>query len=96
MIEFWFFIEKLLSLYEWLIIIVAAISWLVAFNVINMSNRAVYQIYVGLNALVDPALSWIRRFLPNMGGIDISPIILILFIEFIRTVVIPILIRQTA
>ena len=60
------------------------LSWLVAFNVINTSNRLVYSIGDFLYRVTEPVLSPIRRVLPNLGGIDISPVILILLIYFLR------------
>jgi YggT family protein len=71
----------------WLAIVIliasAVLSWLVMFNVINTSNRAVYMIWDTLNRLSDPILRPIRRIMPNLGGIDISPIIAILGLQFI-------------
>ncbi|MCR9219435.1 MAG: YggT family protein [Alphaproteobacteria bacterium] len=69
-----------LNLYVWAIIISAILSWLVAFNVVNTSNRFVYMVGDFLYRITEPALRPIRRFLPNLGGIDISPILLILLI----------------
>ena len=77
-------IHEALELYKWAIIIVALMSWLISFNVINIHNNMVRSIWNGLNALVEPALRRIRRFLPDMGGVDISPIILIFIIWFIQ------------
>ncbi|MGL4728471.1 MAG: YggT family protein [Bosea sp. (in: a-proteobacteria)] len=78
----------LLDQIVWLAIVIligsAILSWLVAFNVINTSNRAVYMIWDTLNRLSDPILSPIRRIMPNLGGIDISPIIAILGLQFIN------------
>ena len=59
-------------------------SWLINFNVINTSNRVVYMIVDVLYKLTEPALRPIRRLLPNMGGLDLSPIVLILLLWFIR------------
>jgi YggT family protein len=59
-------------------------SWLINFNVINTSNRAVYMIVDVLYKLTEPALRPIRRILPNMGGLDLSPVVLILILWFIR------------
>ncbi len=81
------FIDSLLGFYVWLIIIVAVLSWLIAFNVINIRNDVVRAVWTGLNVLTEPALRPIRNLLPNLGGIDVSPIILILIIEFIRAVI---------
>jgi len=75
-----------LNLYLWCIIISAVLSWLVAFNVVNTSNQIVYTIGSFLYRITEPALAPIRRFLPNLGGIDISPVILIFIIIFIQGV----------
>ena len=75
-----------LSLYTWLIIASAILSWLVAFNVVNTSNRVVYMIGDFLYRLTEPALRPIRRILPNMGPIDISPIVLLLILFFLQKV----------
>jgi len=77
-------IEK--PLYTWLIIASAILSWLVAFNVVNTSNRVVYMIGDFLYRLTEPALRPIRRILPNMGPIDISPIVLLLILFFLQKV----------
>jgi YggT family protein len=69
-----------------LIIAYAVMSWLVAFDVINLRNNFVRNVVMVLNAVIEPALRPIRRFIPNLGGIDISPVILYLIILFIRTV----------
>lgn len=78
-------IDIALSLYSWVIILSAILSWLVAFNVINTSNQFVYQIGNILYRLTEPALRPIRQVLPNLGGIDLSPIVLLLAIIFIRS-----------
>jgi YggT family protein len=77
-----------LQLYTWVIIAVAVLSWLIAFNVINIHNDLVRSIWRALNALTEPLLNPIRRFMPNMGGLDISPIILLLVIFFIERIVV--------
>ena len=74
----------LLNLYWWVIIISAVASWLIAFGVINTYNRSVARILDVLYRLTEPALRPIRQFLPNFGGIDISPIILLLLIWLIE------------
>lgn len=71
-----------LALLRILIIVAAVMSWLLAFNVINFHNEFVRSVYNGLNALTEPLLRPIRRILPNLGGIDISPIIALLIILF--------------
>lgn len=72
-----------IDLYIWLLIASAIMSWLVAFGVVNTRNRAVYMIGDFLHRVTEPALRPIRRILPNLGGIDISPVILILILILI-------------
>ena len=79
--------DNVISLYIWILIINVIISWLVAFNVLNTSNRFVYSLLDVSYKLTAPPLNYIRRFLPNLGSIDISPIILILVLMFIRNLV---------
>ena len=74
----------LLNLYWWIIIIAAVVSWLIAFGVINTYNRTVARILDVLYRLTEPALRPIRQMLPNFGGVDISPIILLLAIWLIE------------
>ncbi len=81
------FIIFVIDLYIWVVIASAILSWLVAFNVVNTNNRFVLQIADMLYRLTEPALRPIRNILPNLGGIDISPVILILILLFIRNVV---------
>ena len=71
-----------LQLYTWVLIASAVLSWLVAFNVVNRSNPYVRQIGQALEKLTEPLLRPIRRFLPDLGGIDISPIILLIAMQF--------------
>ena len=78
-------IDTVITLYIWCLIISAILSWLVAFNVVNTQNRIVYMIGDFLYRVTEPALAPIRRFLPDLGGIDISPIVLILLLLFIRS-----------
>jgi YggT family protein len=73
-----------LQLYTYLIVASAILSWLVAFNVVNTRNDVVRSIWNFLDAVTEPALRPIRRILPNLGGIDISPVILILIIIFLQ------------
>lgn len=80
-------INLALELYMWALIVSAVMSWLVAFNVINTHNRLVYVIGDFLFRITEPALRPIRRVLPVMGGIDLSPMALILIIYFLREVV---------
>jgi len=79
-----FLVDQVINIYIWMLIIWAILSWLVAFNVINTSNRLVYTIGDFLNRITEPALRPIRRIVPNLGGIDISPMILILLLIFLR------------
>jgi len=81
------FIVYVIQLYIWVIIASAILSWLIAFNVVNTSNRFVYSVADMLYRVTEPALRPIRSILPNLGGIDISPIILILILMFIVNVV---------
>ena len=75
---------ELLNIYYYVVIVNVIISWLVAFNVLNTQNRFVYSILELTYRLTDPILYRIRRFLPNLGSLDISPIILLLLIWFIE------------
>jgi len=77
-------IDLALQLYIWILIAAAVLSWLIAFNVINSHNPAVRQIWDFFYRITEPALRPIRNLLPSLGGIDISPVILILIIYFIR------------
>ena len=79
--------DQAISLYIWILIINAIISWLVAFNILNTGNRFVYSILDVSYKLTAPPLNYIRRFLPNLGSIDISPVILILGLMFLRNFV---------
>ncbi|MGD9502902.1 MAG: YggT family protein [Methyloceanibacter sp.] len=81
------FLVLVIDLYIWVIIIGAVLSWLIAFNVVNTQNRFVYQVGDMLYRVTEPALRPIRSVIPNLGGIDISPVILILFLIFLRDVV---------
>jgi YggT family protein len=81
------FIVLVIDLYIWVVIASAILSWLIAFNVVNTSNRFVYTVADMLYRITEPALRPIRSVIPNLGGIDISPVILILFLLFIRDVV---------
>ena len=78
--------NTILQLYIWAIIFSAILSWLVHFNVVNSRNRLVHTIGSFLWRITEPVLRPIRRFVPNLGGIDISPIVLILAIYFIQMV----------
>ena len=80
-------VDSVITIYLWIIIINAILSWLVAFNILNTQNRFVFSVLDTTYKLTDPALNKIRRFLPTFGSIDLSPVVLILFLMFIRNVV---------
>ena len=84
MIAIFYLVLQILKLYSYVVIANVIISWLVAFNVLNTQNRFVYSILEFSYRLTDPFLNRIRRFLPNLGNLDISPIILLLLIWFIE------------
>ena len=84
MIAIFYLILQILKLYSYVVIANVLISWLIAFNILNTQNRFVYSILELSYRLTDPILNKIRRFLPNLGSLDISPIILLLLIWFIE------------
>lgn len=90
------FVDVVLNLIIFVIIAQVIVSWLLAFNILNMSNQFVAMVANTLYQLTDPLLRPIRRFMPNFGGLDISPIILFLVIYFIRLVILYPLMRQAA
>ena len=77
-----------LQIYVWLLIAAAVLSWLIAFNVVNTRNQFVHSVGEFLYRITEPALRPIRNFLPNFGGIDISPIILILILYFLSDLIV--------
>ena len=84
MIAIFYLILQILKLYSYVVIANVLISWLIAFNILNTQNRFVYSILELTYRLTDPFLNRIRLFLPNLGALDISPIILLLLIWFIE------------
>jgi len=84
MIAIFYLVLQILKLYSYIVITNVIISWLVAFNVLNTQNRFVYSVLDLTYRLTEPFLNKIRRFLPNLGTLDISPIILLLLIWFIE------------
>jgi YggT family protein len=74
----------LIELYWWVIVGMAVMSWLIAFEVVNMRAQAVFSIWRALNALTAPALQPIRIFLPPIGGLDLSPLVLLFALSFLR------------
>jgi YggT family protein len=80
-------IVTLIDLYFWIVVLSAVLSWLIAFNVANPRNPIVGRVWDTLVRLTEPALAPIRRMLPNLGGIDISPVILLLLLGFLRRLI---------
>ncbi|MEO0429843.1 MAG: YggT family protein [Pseudomonadota bacterium] len=78
----------LLDIAFWIIIIQAVLSWLIAFNVLNIHQPFVHQVWRGLNALTEPLYRPIRRILPDMGGIDLTPMVVLFGIFALQTVII--------
>ena len=76
-----------LNLYKYVVVGAAVLSWLIAFNVVNTRNQFVSAVAEFLYRITEPVLAPIRSFMPNLGGLDISPIILILIIMFIERVI---------
>jgi YggT family protein len=81
-------VVTVIDLYMWAVIINVILSWLVAFNMVNTSNRVVYTIGDFLYRITEPVLGPIRRRMPNLGGIDVSPLLLILALYFLQDVLI--------
>ena len=84
MIAIFYLVLQILKLYSYVVIVNVIISWLISFNVLNTQNRFVYAVLELSYRLTDPLLNKIRRFLPNLGTLDISPIILLLLIWFVE------------
>ena len=84
MIAIFYLALQILKLYSYVVIANVVVSWLIAFNILNTQNRFVYSILEFSYRLTDPILNKIRRFLPNLGSLDTSPIILLLLIWFIE------------
>ena len=80
-----FLISTVIDIYVWLLIASAVMSWLVSFNVVNTRNRAVHVISDFLWRVTEPALRPFRRFIPSLGGIDLSPVLLILLLMFFKS-----------
>ena len=85
MIAIFYLVLQILKLYSYVVLANVVISWLVAFSVLNTQNRFVYSILELSYRLTEPALNRIRRFLPNLGSLDISPVILLVLIWFLQT-----------
>lgn len=77
-------ISFILTIYGWVLIISAILSWLIAFNVVNTHNQAIRAIVDTLWRVTEPVLAPVRRILPNLGGLDISPVVVLLLIWFLQ------------
>ncbi len=88
MAELLFFIAYCLKLYMWVFVIDVLLHWLVSFNIINTNNRFIYTIGLALQRLTGPILQPIRRRMPDLGGVDLSPVVAILGLVFLRDVVV--------
>lgn len=82
-----FLVYAVIDLIVFVVIVNAIVSWLVAFGVLNVHNPTIYRILRALDMITDPLLRPIRRFMPNLGGIDVSPIILILLLQALRILI---------
>jgi len=85
MISFAILVDKVIDIYTWIVIASAIMSWLVAFGVVNTRNQVIRFVVDFLYRVTEPVLRPIRRILPNLGGIDISPVILLLLLFFLRS-----------
>jgi YggT family protein len=85
MISLFKLVDTVIDIYTWLVIASAIMSWLVAFNVVNTRNQFIHMLVDFLYRVTEPALRPIRRIMPNLGGIDISPVILLLLLFFLRS-----------
>ncbi len=81
-------VDTLFTLYWWVILAMVVMSWLIAFNIVNVGNPYVRQFKHFLDRITEPVLGPIRRIMPDLGGIDISPIILLIALEFLRRLVV--------
>ena len=89
MIELLQFISQLLTMYEFLVIASVIMSWLIGFGIVNPYNQVARAIWNFLQSITEPALRPIRAMLPDFGGIDISPIVLLLGLQFVQHVILP-------
>ena len=81
-------IIQIINLYQFILLIYIITTWLISFNIINTSNRLVYSVMNALYRLCEPSLKFIRQYLPNLGSIDISPIIVYLLLIFVKSLLI--------
>ena len=89
-----FLIIQIISIYKIVLIIYIIATWLISFNVINISNRFVYSLMEILYKLSEPSLRIVRKYIPNFGSIDISPIIVYLALEFLQRLILEYWTRQ--
>jgi YggT family protein len=89
MIRLLLFIDWLLGFYVFILLFAAIMSWLLAFDVVNYKNNVVRMVMQVLTALTEPVLAPMRRYLPSVGGLDISFLVLFILIQFIRSVILP-------
>ena len=82
-------VSALISLVIWTLIINAVLSWLAAFDVVNLRNRFVYSVARGLDAFTAPILAPVRRFIPTLGGLDLSPVIVIIVLQAADNFLVP-------
>lgn len=80
-------ILTIIDIYWWILLATVVMSWLIAFDVVNMRSNAAYSIWKWLNAVTEPLLGPIRAVLPSVGGLDISPLILLLIMQFLRDLI---------
>lgn len=81
---FLWLVNQIIDIYIFLLVVSVVLSWLISFSIVNTSNRFVYMVGDFLYRITEPALRPIRRVVPNMGGIDVSPVILILLLIFLQ------------
>lgn len=96
MFELFSFISQLITAYIFLILASVIMSWLIGFGIINPYNQIARTIWNFLQAVTEPALGPIRRMMPDLGGIDVSPIILLLGLQFVQSVILPNIYRLLA
>lgn len=96
MFELFNFISQLISAYIFLVFASVIMSWLIGFGIINPYNQIARTIWNFLQAITEPALGPIRRMMPDLGGIDISPIVLLLGLQFVQAVILPNLYKLVA
>ena len=80
-------LDSVITIYLWIIIVNALLSWLVAFNILNTQNRFVFSVLDATHKMTDPVLNKIRSFIPTFGSIDVSPVVLILLLMFLRNII---------